>query len=160
MSNVIKVYTDGSANNNPKSPNHGLGGIGVYMQWNGHEMSYSEGFKNTTSARMEIQAIIIALRKINKKDIEVIIYCDNEYCVKSLMLGWVFGWEEIKWIGRKNADLWKEFLIEYRKFGNNLVKLQWVKGHDKGNCIGNEIADELAGKEYKKLCDANNTATV
>ena len=42
---------------------------------------------------------------------------------------------------KKNVDLWKRFLIVYRK---HQIKFVWIKGHD--NNKENEICDKLAVK--------------
>ena len=53
--------------------------------------------------------------------------------------GWLLGWEKKAFKGKKNPDLWKRFLIIYRK---HHVKFNWIKGHA-GNTY-NEKCDELA----------------
>jgi len=52
---------------------------------------------------------------------------------------WVLGWEKKKFVGRKNPDLWKRFLIAYRK---HTVDFKWIKGHN--NHPQNERCDQLA----------------
>ena len=46
---------------------------------------------------------------------EVHVFTDSQYVQKAVSLGWVFNWEKKQFKGKKNADLWKEFLIIYRK---------------------------------------------
>ena len=43
----------------------------------------------------------------------------------------------------KNLDLWKRFLVAYKK---HMVSFVWVRGHD-GN-VENERCDELAVSAY------------
>jgi len=65
--------------------------------------------------------------------------------VDSVKKGWVFGWEKKGFKDRKNADLWKNFLIEYRK---HEVDFKWIRGHN--NHIQNERCDVLAVEASKK----------
>ena len=52
---------------------------------------------------------------------------------------WVLGWEKKGFVDRKNSDLWKRFLVVYRK---HQVDFKWIKGHN--NHVQNERCDELA----------------
>ncbi len=102
---------------------------------------------------MEIRALLESLIQITDKSFPVTIYCDNEYVVKSIGLGWAENWERNKWIDlksktgkRTNADLWIQVLEEIRKF-SIVVNVVWVRGHDDNHF--NEIADRLADKARK-----------
>lgn len=139
---TIICYTDGSCN-----VKTGLGGIGIYMKYGKNEKIVSKGFSSTKTGRMEIMAGIYCLRSIQNKNFRVIINSDSQYFVNSIEKGWVFNWEKDNFIDRCNSDIWKLFLIEYRKFIIGSVILRWVKGHN--NTIGNELADQLAS--YKNF---------
>ena len=52
---------------------------------------------------------------------------------------WVFQWQKKGFKGKKNADLWKRFLLIYHKHN---VSFQWVKGH--AGHPENEKCDQLA----------------
>lgn len=137
---TVFVWTDGSANNKT----HDRGGIGIVMKHKDKKVEISKGsFLETTSARMEIKAMIHALFIISK-DYNVILHCDNEYVVNALKKGWVFNWEKQGWKNRDNADLWKEFLEVYRAWDKPREKItfHWVRGHN-GDPM-NELADQLA----------------
>ena len=54
---MIKIYTDGSAKGNP-----GNGGYGVVMRFNEKEKEMSQGYRMTTNNRMELLAVIVALK--------------------------------------------------------------------------------------------------
>lgn len=141
---IITCYTDGSCNNRT-----GVGGIGIVLRAGEHKRNYFEGsYKNTTSARMEIIAVIRAL-ELCQPGWHVIIHTDNQYVQKTIEAGWLISWlrrgilEE-----KKNPDLWRRFMVAYdRMGGKNYVKVKWVKGHN-GNEF-NELADELASKGRK-----------
>ena len=88
---------------------------------------------------MELWAVIVALEKLKKPQTEIIIYTDSKYVCDSVEKKWVFGWEKKGFKGKKNEDLWRKFLLLYRK---HKVSFQWVRGHA-GNEF-NERADQLA----------------
>ena len=143
----VIVYTDGACTNNP-----GPGGYGVVLLYNKHEKELSEGFRLTTSNRMEIWAAIAALKALKTKCV-VTIYSDSKYLVDSVSQGWVYRWKENGWKRNKtevsNADLWKQLL---KLCQQHEVEFVWVKGHD-GN-PGNERADQLS----KRAADQENLA--
>ena len=133
---TVVIYTDGSAHYKDK-----LGGIGVYIKFGKHEKVISKGYYNTTNNRMELRAVIEAMKAITLKDYELHIYSDSELVVNTFT-SWIFRWEKESFLGRKNVDLLKEGLEEYYKFPKGNVVFHWVKGHS--GIQGNEIADMLA----------------
>lgn len=144
----VHIYTDGAARGNP-----GPGGYGVVMEWVGkpYRKEFAQGFKHTTNNRMELLAVIEALKKLKNSDTEVLVFTDSKYVVDSVKKGWVFAWEKKNFKDRKNADLWKKFLIEYRK---HIVDFKWIKGHN--NHPQNERCDVLAvaaSKQPRLLLD-------
>lgn len=132
----VHIYTDGAARGNP-----GPGGFGIVMEWVGkpYKKEFSKGFKHTTNNRMELLAVIEALKKLKNPGTSVLVFTDSKYVVDAATKGWVFGWEKKAFKGRKNADLWREFLREYRK---HKVDFKWIKGHN--NHPQNERCDVLA----------------
>ncbi|MCF8495118.1 MAG: ribonuclease HI [Alphaproteobacteria bacterium] len=129
----IEIFTDGACSGNP-----GPGGWGAVLRWNGHEKEISGGEPATTNNRMEMQAVIEAL-KILKKPSIVDLYTDSTYVQKGVT-EWMKGWKAKGWPARiKNQDLWKEIdaLLQIHK-----VKFHWVRGHD--GHPENERADVLA----------------
>ena len=132
----VHIYTDGAARGNP-----GPGGYGIVMEWVGkpYQKEYAEGFKLTTNNRMELLAVIKALKKLKNPFTEVLVFTDSKYVADAVNKGWVFGWEKKSFVNRKNADLWMEFLKIYRK---HKVKFQWIKGHNQHP--QNERCDALA----------------
>ena len=130
----ITMYTDGSAKGNP-----GPGGYGIVLISGKHYKEMNQGFRMTTNNRMELLAVIVGLEAINKENQEVQIFSDSKYVVDAIEKGWLFGWEKKGFKKKKNPDLWKRFLLIFRK---HKVKFNWVKGHA-GNTY-NEKCDELA----------------
>ena len=138
----IHVYTDGSSRGNP-----GPGGYGIVMEQKGSNYfkEFSEGFRKTTNNRMELLAVVEALKKIKKDNQKIIIYTDSKYVVNSVEKKWVFAWQKNNFKKKKNIDLWLEFLKEYKKHS---VKLKWIKGHN--DHPQNERCDNLAVEASKK----------
>lgn len=130
----IEIYTDGAARGNP-----GRGGYGAVLKFNQHRKELSEGFRMTTNNRMELLAVIKALEALTKPDLDITIYSDSKYVIDSVEKKWVFGWVKKNFKGKKNADLWIQFLDLYKLHNISFV---WVKGHA-GN-PENERCDELA----------------
>lgn len=131
---MITIYTDGAATGNP-----GPGGYGVLLMYKQHKKEISQGFRRTTNNRMELLAVIIGLETLKNLGEEVTIFSDSKYVVDSVEKRWVFGWEKSGFKGKKNPDLWRRFLLIYRK---HTVKFVWVKGHAE-NPFNNRV-DELA----------------
>lgn len=144
----VNIYTDGAARGNP-----GPGGYGIVMEWKGkgYRKEFSKGFKHTTNNRMELLAVIEALKKLKRPGVEVVVFTDSKYVANAVEKGWVFSWEKKGFKDRKNADLWKELLQEYRK---HKVQFKWIRGHNAHP--QNERCDALAvaaSKEKKLLID-------
>jgi ribonuclease HI len=136
MDYEVHIYTDGAAKGNP-----GPGGYGVVMELVGktHKKEFYEGFRHTTNNRMELLGVIVGLEKLKTPNRKVLVISDSKYVVDSVIKKWVFGWEKKGFVGKKNPDLWKRFLIIFRK---HQVDFKWIKGHN--NHIQNERCDELA----------------
>ena len=132
----VIIYTDGSSRGNP-----GPGGYGIVMEHckSGYVKEYSKGFKLTTNNRMELMAVIEALKKLKQTNLKITVYTDSKYVVDSIEKKWLFKWEKIKFKNKKNVDLWLDFL---KLFDKNTIKFNWIKGHN--NHPQNEKCDKLA----------------
>ncbi len=139
--NKILIYTDGSSLGNP-----GPGGYGIVMKTSDGKLEkrFSQGYKKTTNNRMELMAVIEALKKIKDKKMPVEIYSDSKYVVDAINQKWINKWIKNGFAKTKNPDLWKEFLRVSKDFDYNIY---WVKGHN--NHLENEICDQLAVKAAK-----------
>ena len=137
----ILIYTDGSSRGNP-----GPGGYGIIIQKfsNKRSKEFSKGFRKTTNNRMELLAVIEAIKKLTIKNLKVYIYTDSKYVVDAVEKKWVFNWEIKDFKGKKNSDLWKSFL---RIYPSQKIKFFWVKGHN--NHPQNERCDHLAFEASK-----------
>tara|TARA_B100000424_G_scaffold256645_1_gene236822 strand:+ start:2486 stop:2968 length:483 start_codon:yes stop_codon:yes gene_type:complete len=132
----IIIYTDGSSRGNP-----GPGGYGIIMKdcKSGYIKEYSKGFKLTTNNRMELMAVIDALKKVKKEGLKILIYTDSKYVVNPIEKQWLQNWKKTGFKNKKNVDLWLEFLTLFEKYK---IKFKWVKGHN--NHPQNERCDNLA----------------
>lgn len=140
----IQIYTDGACSGNP-----GPGGWGAVLVYNGVEKELSGSDKETTNNRMELTAVIEALKAL-KEPCEVELTTDSKYVCDAINQGWVFNWQKSNW--RKadkkpalNVDLWEQLL---KLIAKHKVEFVWVKGHN-GHKY-NERCDELAVNEYQK----------
>lgn len=141
----VEIYTDGACSGNP-----GAGGWASVLLYEQHKKELYGNDKETTNNRMELTAVIEALKAL-KRPCNVTLYSDSKYVIDSINKDWVYKWEANNWIksDRKpalNTDLWKELLalLELHR-----VKFVWVKGHN-GNEY-NERCDELAVKAIKEI---------
>lgn len=137
---IINIFTDGAARGNP-----GPGGYGAVLKSGNFRKEISEGFRKTTNNRMELLAVIVALEAIKIKGSKVTVYTDSKYVSDAINQDWLEIWEQKNFKKVKNPDLWKRFLIAYRKHD---VKFIWIKGHS--GIPENEVCDKLAVKASKK----------
>lgn len=142
---VVDIYTDGACSGNP-----GPGGWGAILRHNEHEKELFGYDPATTNNRMEMTAVIEALRSL-KRPTPVRIHTDSQYVQKG-MTEWIHGWKRRGWktAGKdpvKNEDLWRT--LDTLAAGHE-VEWLWVKGH--AGHPENERADELArrGIELKR----------
>ena len=140
----LEIYTDGACQGNP-----GPGGWGWAVAPEGQPCG-SGGDPNSTNQRMEVYAVIDALRTCSTMTDEhgaslaIEIVSDSTYVVNCFRDKWWVKWERNGWKNAKkqpvaNEDLWKPL--------NKLVKssdvtFRWVKGHS-GDRM-NDLVDELA----------------
>ena len=138
---MIKIYTDGACSGNP-----GRGGWAAIIL-DGEKIEKISGSKdNTTNNRMELTAVISALKYVKDKNLEI--YTDSKY-TKDGIEKWISNWKKNGWKTEnkqdvKNKDLWDE--LDQLNSEKN-VQWNWVKGH--ANNQYNNMADELARSEVE-----------
>ena len=133
----IEIFTDGACKGNP-----GPGGWGVVLRMGAHEKEMSGHDPATTNNRMELTAVIEALRAL-KSPCDVSLHTDSRYVIDGITK-WIIGWQKNGWknAAKKpvlNADLWRA-LLEAKN--GHRITWHWVKGHD--GHPENERADRLA----------------
>ncbi len=142
---TVHIYTDGACSGNP-----GAGGWGAILKYGEHEKELSGAENPTTNNRMELTAVISALKAL-KEPCNVIITTDSKYVVDSITKGWARSWKRNGWIKSDkspalNSDLWDELL---KLLDIHKAEFVWVKGH--AGHPENERCDALAVKGYKEL---------
>ncbi len=131
----VTIYTDGACSGNP-----GPGGWCAILVCMGKEKEISGGSSDTTNNRMELTAVIEALKALKRK-CSVHIVTDSKYVVDGVTKGWARSWRAKGWKksdGKPalNPEMWGELLDELDK---HEVTFEWIKGH--------------AGHEYNERCD-------
>lgn len=139
----VEIYTDGACSGNP-----GSGGWGAILRYGSVEKELSGGEAHTTNNRMELQAVISALKAL-KKECKITLYTDSRYVMDGVNQ-WLPNWKMNGWkttnkkSAVKNIDLWQELdalLCKHR------IKWVWVKGHN--GHPENERVDKLARDKAK-----------
>lgn len=131
------IYTDGACSGNP-----GPGG----RAWAAVDGDFESGAaERTTNQRMELSAVLEALRANPEGRVEIV--SDSTYVVNCFRDRWWVGWLRRGWVNSKNQpvanrDLWEPLiaLVQARPVGE--VTFRWVKGH--GGDPMNDFVDALA----------------
>ncbi len=141
----IEIYTDGACSGNP-----GAGGWGALLRYGSTEKELSGGAEQTTNNRMELTAVIEALKAL-KKSCDIVLYTDSRYVMDGVQK-WLPNWKTNNWrttnkkSAVKNIELWQE-LDALLSLHN--IRWIWVKGHN--GHVENERVDKLARDEAKKF---------
>lgn len=144
---TVEIYTDGACSGNP-----GPGGWAAILRHGQSEKEIAGHAAATTNNRMELTAVIEALKRL-KRPCQVVICSDSTYLIDSFAKGWLANWKRNGWKRGPhkrdpvpNADLWQELdqLVSKHK-----VKWQKVRGHA-GHEL-NERVDRLAVQQIELL---------
>lgn len=133
------VYTDGACSGNP-----GPGGWAWAVAPTGDPQG-SGGESSTTNQRMELLAVLNALRVLGTQAGAIEVVSDSQYVVKCFNEAWWEGWLRRGWKNSQrqpvaNRDLWEPLIDLVRERGD--VTFRWVRGHN-GDSM-NELVDALA----------------
>lgn len=134
----LVIYTDGAY-----SPLRDQGGVGIVILKQGKKLlEYSNMYKRTTNNQMELGAVVIALRLIQKPVDSITIYTDSQYVIGCATLGWK---------RKKNVKLWQEYDKQFQRVSELCPKITFlhVKGHNGDEW--NEYCDNLAVKSSQLL---------
>lgn len=136
---TVDIFTDGACSGNP-----GPGGWGAILRIGAVDKELYGGERDTTNNRMELTAVIEALRAL-KRPVKARVYTDSQYVQKGIS-EWIHGWKRRGWktAGKqpvKNVDLWQLLDSEAAR---HAVEWHWVRGH--AGHVENERADVLARK--------------
>lgn len=140
MDQLLEIFTDGGCHGNPGP------GAWAYciVDATGNVVRSHSGFDaDTTNNRMELQAVISALRFVAEAEpgAQIRVITDSEY-VKRGVTEWVHTWKRNGWKTAakkavKNRDLWQQLDAINAEVA---PEWRWVRGH--------------SGNEFNEMCDA------
>ena len=142
METSLKIFTDGGCKGNP-----GPGGwayVMILKTFQGESIAAQNkgAEKDTTNNRMELTAVISALRALKTMNVprKACVLTDSQYVQKGIT-EWIQVWKRNSWRTSdkkpvKNQDLWMELDSLAEEFS---IAWEWVRGH--------------AGNEYNEMCD-------
>lgn len=141
---IVDIYSDGGCRGNP-----GPGGWAALLSSGGREREISGAVANTTNNRMELQAVIEALRLL-KRRVSARVFTDSQY-VRRGITEWLPVWKARGWRTAdrkpvKNQDLWQQ--LDELAAGHD-IEWHWVPGH--AGVPGNERVDALANAAIDAL---------
>jgi ribonuclease HI len=154
---LITIYTDGAC-----SPNPGIGGWAAIILYNKNgeqqQLTLTGKEENTTNNRMEMIAVLNALKKIIRP-CEITIFTDSCYVINGLgnwangkptKSGWIINWQKKGWQKRDgpvlNRDVWEALYNEAIK--HLKLEFKFLKGHN--GYYYNELCDNLAVEARNK----------
>jgi ribonuclease HI len=142
---TVTIYTDGACSGNP-----GPGGWAAILEHGGREKEIAGGEAATTNNRMEMQAVIEAL-KILREPCHVRLHSDSALVVNAFTQGWIERWIANGW---KRADkkpvenkaLWEEMIRVMAPH-----KVEWIKVKAHHDDEINNRVDALAVAESRRF---------
>lgn len=123
---TIYIYTDGACRNNQSSEN--IGAYAYKLIYGDKIKTFAQVIPNTTNNKMELQAVISALKAIKPtcRHYKIELYTDSMYVVKGTNEWWQ-GWINSNFKGVKNAELWQELFKLELEFPN--LDIFHIPGH-------------------------------
>ena len=146
----LKIYTDGACSNNQEEVN--VGGWGAILEFGETRKELHGGEANTTNNRMELTAVIEALKALKKEGLELDIFSDSSYVMNCFRDGWYIKWQQNGWMTSKkepveNKELWQELIdLVFRQ----KISFYRVKGH-----VSLKASEEALMKRYMKFIEMN-----
>jgi ribonuclease HI len=133
----VEIFTDGACSGNP-----GPGGWAAILRYGKVEKEISGYELETTNNRMELMAVLAALRTL-KCPVVVSLYTDSRY-LKDGITQWIHSWKRNGWKTSKrepvkNQDLWMALDEAAQR---HEIQWNWIKGHE--GHAENERCDQLA----------------
>mgnify|MGYP001066856649 CR=1 FL=1 len=152
MIKPVNIYTDGACSGNQNEEN--IGGWGAVLEYGEHIKTIFGGEINTTNNRMEMLALLEALRCLKKDGLPIRIFSDSAYLVNCLTKKWYEKWRNNGWITAnktpvENKELWEELLKQIAR--HEKIHFYRIKGH-----LNLDKPTQLE-KWYEKFLKANGT---
>ena len=165
---TVNIYTDGGCSNNQSEIN--FGGWGAILEYNGHLKELHGSESNTTNNRMEMTALLEALKALNEKQLIINVYSDSSYLIECFRNRWYDKWRLNGWINSQkkpveNKDLWIDLLEQIESFHkinffrikghlNPSKQAEMKKWHEKYQSYNHEIS----WPDFVKIVEFNNRA--
>ncbi len=120
----VIIYTDGACSGNP-----GPGGWAALLRYNEHEKLITGAASRTTNNRMELRAVLEALRAL-QRPCRIDFYTDSQY-LRQGITQWLPRWVQNNWRTAarkpvKNRDLWEAL---WQEIQHHDIAWHWVQGH-------------------------------
>ncbi|MCR4399643.1 MAG: ribonuclease HI [Syntrophomonadaceae bacterium] len=143
---TITIYTDGACSGNP-----GPGAWAAVLRHGERTREISGTAPCTTNQRMELTAVIEALKALRVSGWDVEVFSDSAYVVNAFRQRWVEKWQRNGWKNARkepvaNRDLWEQLVGLMAK---NRVRIHKVEGH--AGDPWNERCDRLARQAIRAM---------
>lgn len=147
---TLRIITDGGCSNNQSDDN--VGGWGAVLEYKDQTKELFGGERRTTNNRMEMMALVEALKSLKRLDMPIEVYSDSAYLINCFQQRWydkwiLNGWKNSKKEPVENQDLWEILLDSI----DNIPQITFykIKGHLR-------LDDTVALNHwYKKYLDTN-----
>ena len=149
----LRIFTDGACSNNQQREN--AGGWGAILIFGDNQKELYGGEANTTNNRMEMTALIEALRALKRKNLAMDVFSDSSYLINCFRNKWYVKWQTAGWKTSskepvKNQELWVQLLSLME--GQD-IRFFLVKGHVDINKGGSSLQ-----KLFEKFQKNNGTS--
>lgn len=150
MKEFVEIFADGACSGNP-----GPGGYAAILKYGEKVKEISGCALKTTNNRMEMMAVIEALRLV-KRPCRIRVITDSNYVVKG-MSEWIRQWISKNWLTSnkkpvQNRDLWEMLLT---LSGPHEIQWKWIRGH--AGHRENERCDRLAVAAIRNCLSAERS---
>jgi ribonuclease HI len=166
---ILRIYTDGGCAGNQNADN--FGGWGAILEFGEHTKELFGGQANTTNNKMELTAVIEALKVVKKQNQNIEIFTDSSYVANCFREKWYESWRKNGWrnAARKsveNQELWKELLPLVESHKTTFYR---VKGHVNLSSKSTDFnklyekfiswnGDKFSFEDFKYITGMNNRA--
>ena len=150
MTKILNIYTDGACSGNQNETN--TGGWGAILEYGDHSRELYGGQENTTNNRMELTAVIEALRALKRDGLKIRVFTDSSYVANCFLQKWYLSWQKNGWQTSQktpveNRELWEDLLSLVDK---HKVQFFRVKGH-----VNPDHPNTNVEAHYQKFCQNN-----
>lgn len=146
----VRIYTDGACSGNQNRNN--TGGWGCILEYGSYRRELHGGESDTTNNRMEISAVIAALRALKREGLSIQVFTDSAYVANCFRKGWyrrwrLNGWKTTDRRDVENRGLWEELISLTERHAVSFFR---VKGH-----VDMDSKSFDMGKIYSKFLEWN-----